>query len=755
MRSLATASTAGATKGATPAARRRMVDIADDEAEARGRPRGRTVLALAALASFVWLAIAVATIYLLIRYLPPTEVTLVGLGGIAAGVTAPLTAIWLIALVFARAAPGETRAALNRIAEAEAHFAEVTARTRRELAAVDSVLTAVSGRVDDARASLGTQADALLEATSYLEQRTAAVSAALGRDRSAVLSVLEQLSADSSAASAELANVVSTLPTAQAQAVAIQRLLGDSASSAREQIGEVDLLLGSMSSRHEDLKARAEATAGDLRTTLAAIDAESTAAAQRLNMQSKSLEAAVDGAMSRASDALEIARSAVDAQVGAVTTATDQAKAILVDLGQTTTRTVNEQLSVLANEAARLTTELVQHQALSGQLVESYGRSFGVLDAKLGNAAQSSNTTFDHLGERLTAILKQIHSLSVPLGETGAQTRALEVDVATLRDTIVANGQAVDTVNASVRTLASDIDVASTKAAAIAGPVDVARIAVAAAVDALAEQRESLDAVLAGMAAKLGAANKLVGEIGQGTEAAALVATTKLLEALVRARDVAAQAEGAMREALDRAIADSRTSLAAASDEAMRTSFTAPVTRQLAELATASETSADAARAAAERLSQQLFAVLETATLVETRIGETDSKLDAVSRHDIARRGALLIDALNSSSIDIAKALAIDVSDSSWTAYLRGDRSIFTRRAVKLLDRVTARAIVKQYQTDGDLRDSVRRYINDFEQLMRGVASEREGGSLQIALLSSDTGKLYVALAQAMERIRS
>ena len=755
MRSLATASTAGATKGATPAARRRMVDIADDETEARGRPQGRTVLALAALASFVWLAIAVATIYLLIRYLPPTEVTLVGLGGIAAGVTAPLTAIWLIALVFARAAPGETRAALNRIAEAEAHFAEVTARTRRELAAVDSVLTAVSGRVDDARASLGTQADALLEATSYLEQRTAAVSAALGRDRSAVLSVLEQLSADSSAASAELANVVSTLPTAQAQAVAIQRLLGDSASSAREQIGEVDLLLGSMSSRHEDLKARAEATAGDLRTTLAAIDAESTAAAQRLNMQSKSLEAAVDGAMSRASDALEIARSAVDAQVGAVTTATDQAKAILVDLGQTTTRTVNEQLSVLANEAARLTTELVQHQALSGQLVESYGRSFGVLDAKLGNAAQSSNTTFDHLGERLTAILKQIHSLSVPLGETGAQTRALEVDVATLRDTIVANGQAVDTVNASVRTLASDIDVASTKAAAIAGPVDVARIAVAAAADALAEQRESLDAVLAGMASKLGAANKLVGEIGQGTEAAALVATTKLLEALVRARDVAAQAEGAMREALDRAIADSRTSLAAASDEAMRTSFTAPVTRQLAELATASETSADAARAAAERLSQQLFAVLETATLVETRIGETDSKLDAVSRHDIARRGALLIDALNSSSIDIAKALAIDVSDSSWTAYLRGDRSIFTRRAVKLLDRVTARAIVKQYQTDGDLRDSVRRYINDFEQLMRGVASEREGGSLQIALLSSDTGKLYVALAQAMERIRS
>jgi hypothetical protein len=39
--------------------------------------------------------------------------------------------------------------------------------------------------------------------------------------------------------------------------------------------------------------------------------------------------------------------------------------------------------------------------------------------------------------------------------------------------------------------------------------------------------------------------------------------------------------------------------------------------------------------------------------------------------------------------------------------------------------------------------------------MLRTVMSTREGTPLSIALLSSDTGKLYVALAQAIERLRA
>ena len=346
MRSLATATTASATKPAST--RRPLSDVAEDVAGERQTRPWRTAILLAAIASFLWLAVSVATIYLLVRYLPPTEVTLVGLGGIAAGITAPLTAIWLVALMLARAAPGETRTALNRIAAAEAHFSEVTARTRREIDAIDAVLTAAAARVEDVRQTLAAQAESLVDAAGYLELRTAAISGTLDRDKSAILALLEQLSIGSTAANAELANVINTLPLAQQQALAIQALIGDSAASARTQISEVDLLLGSVAGRHEDLKARAEVSADQLRATLAAINAESTATAEQFGAQSARLETSVDAAMTRASDALDAARKAVDIQVEAVVTATGQAKAILTDLGQTTARTVNDQLAVMA-----------------------------------------------------------------------------------------------------------------------------------------------------------------------------------------------------------------------------------------------------------------------------------------------------------------------------------------------------------------------------------------------------------------------
>jgi len=38
--------------------------------------------------------------------------------------------------------------------------------------------------------------------------------------------------------------------------------------------------------------------------------------------------------------------------------------------------------------------------------------------------------------------------------------------------------------------------------------------------------------------------------------------------------------------------------------------------------------------------------------------------------------------------------------------------------------------------------------------MLRRVLSEREGSALGVTILSSDMGKLYVALAQAIERLR-
>ena len=146
--------------------------------------------------------------------------------------------------------------------------------------------------------------------------------------------------------------------------------------------------------------------------------------------------------------------------------------------------------------------------------------------------------------------------------------------------------------------------------------------------------------------------------------------------------------------------------------------------------------------------------IAETSTAIQARIDANAHDTEAHDDQSFARTAGLLIEALNSTAIDVAKIFSNEVSDEEWKAYLRGDRGIFTRRAVSLIGRAEAGAITARYNEDGEFREQVNRYIHDFEALLRRVMATRDGMAIATTMLSSDTGKLYVALAQATERLR-
>lgn len=160
-------------------------------------------------------------------------------------------------------------------------------------------------------------------------------------------------------------------------------------------------------------------------------------------------------------------------------------------------------------------------------------------------------------------------------------------------------------------------------------------------------------------------------------------------------------------------------------------------------------------REAAIQLRDQLVKVNELTGNLEQRVSRARELAQEQVDNDFARRTALITESLNSSAIDIARALSAEVTDTAWAAYLKGDRGIFTRRAVKLIDNAEAREIVELYGSDELFRNHVNRYIHDFEAMLRTLLSTRDGNALGVTVLSSDMGKLYVALAQAIERLRN
>lgn len=251
------------------------------------------------------------------------------------------------------------------------------------------------------------------------------------------------------------------------------------------------------------------------------------------------------------------------------------------------------------------------------------------------------------------------------------------------------------------------------------------------------ELRESLDAV---RQESLALADQAQGQLSQAidqlnTSARDAVAGIEEMSATA-IRSLAARLGDESREAIDKAMRARAAEVAGQLEQA--TAHAAGVSRE-----------------ATVQLRDQLAKVSELAGNLERRVAHARSRAEEQVDNDFARRVALITESLNSNAIDIARAMDVDVSDTSWASYLKGDRGIFTRRAVRLLDTGEAKAVAQLYDDDRGFRDNVSRYIHDFEAMLRQLLSTRDGHALGVTLLSSDMGKLYVALAQAIERLRN
>ena len=227
-----------------------------------------------------------------------------------------------------------------------------------------------------------------------------------------------------------------------------------------------------------------------------------------------------------------------------------------------------------------------------------------------------------------------------------------------------------------------------------------------------------------------------------------------LVEALGRVRSSTQEAAEASREILN----GEMDNVAERLTEQSRSSLSSAIDVQVAALnqmvQNSFENNISLSDAAAQRITAQLAEIETMTSNLEARAEASRESFAAIDDDSFARNMVTLTESLNSTAIDVTKILSHEVADTEWAAYLKGDRGVFTRRAVKLLDNGEAKAIAAHYDDDPEFAEHVNRYIHDFESMMRVLLSTRDGNAIGVTLLSSDVGKLYVALAQAIERLR-
>ena len=107
---------------------------------------------------------------------------------------------------------------------------------------------------------------------------------------------------------------------------------------------------------------------------------------------------------------------------------------------------------------------------------------------------------------------------------------------------------------------------------------------------------------------------------------------------------------------------------------------------------------------------------------------------------------------LNAASVDVARLLSVDAGEQAWDRYRKGDRGIFARNTVKLADRGMNEKIARHFAHDPAFTDEATHYLDMFEKLSRRLESDPDGENLLATIVSSDIGKLYVAIARATGR---
>jgi hypothetical protein len=110
------------------------------------------------------------------------------------------------------------------------------------------------------------------------------------------------------------------------------------------------------------------------------------------------------------------------------------------------------------------------------------------------------------------------------------------------------------------------------------------------------------------------------------------------------------------------------------------------------------------------------------------------------------------IESLDSISVDIARMIDHDAATELWDRYKRGERNVFTRRLYTIQGQQTFDEIRKRYRADREFRQTVDRYIGEFERLLEEVSRDDRGQVVARTYLTSETGKVYTMLAHAAGR---
>jgi hypothetical protein len=717
---------------------------------------GRTVLAVALIVLAVaWTGYTAWSAGRALGNGPLTSPAIAQWIAVAAG---PLALLGLGWLMFGR----------TRRREAE-RFTRSVVTMRTEARSLEALLEVLSQRISDSRSELTMISQHLMQLGDEATGKLGGITREFDSSTEKLAKHGAALDRAAEAARIDIAVLLDDLPRAQEHAKSISEQLRDAASDTAARTREFDKQLAVLTERTREADEAVSAASQRLVANLAEMQNAGATAAARVGEAEMNLSAVIDLLLDRTSSTLDEIRTGIDVQAAAVTALVEQASAGIGRAGVDAAEALGSNVNAATTALDSLSGRVAEQERASQHMVAEIERALGELEQKFAALAQSGD---ERAGRFLDAVGQSRSELEALGQQTDVQQQSLDV----LSERTQSLQAALERLSATVRAQLSDALeqaggqtehlVHSTRS--IRPDIEWIRDAAREAGDrlgttgsAIAEQQDRLSALLGSLEEGVGGAEERLATLATSissaqVEAAKLTGETgpALVQAMVQVKEAAAQAAQRASEAIATIIPESAEGLSAATRVALEQVIRDSIEQRLRDVEAVAAQAVDSARAATDRLTQQMLVLGQSATALEQHIEKQQEDRRGADSEAFARRVALLIDSMHSASIDVGKILSDEVDEKAWDSYLKGDRGVFTRRAARLIGSSEGKAIRAHYESDGEFQHSANRYIHDFEAMLRRVMAERDGGPIAVTLMSSDMGKLYAALSDAIDRRR-
>lgn len=146
-----------------------------------------------------------------------------------------------------------------------------------------------------------------------------------------------------------------------------------------------------------------------------------------------------------------------------------------------------------------------------------------------------------------------------------------------------------------------------------------------------------------------------------------------------------------------------------------------------------------------QTLNKQMMVARASAPMEAIKSAPT-TQYGRVSADDFLKQSAKIFDKMHEQSLDLTRAIGVDIPDTIWNKYHDGDKAIFSKWLAKMLGAADKKQIRETLKNDSVFRSQATQFVRSFTKVMTAAESADNPDSVTAALLKTDLGKVYTAL---------